>query len=172
VIVLVKQAKDAARRSVLEEASSVAGFSGAFFHGSTNWLPEVVCLPATSDVDVMVVLDDPDPPRKPGKFIYDEVLLEVCYLSRDQLRSPELILGQYHLAGSFRTPSIILDPSCQLTQLQTAVLRDYAKRWWVYRRCIASFTDLERRRDQVRQALAVVWEVAEAIIAANPAIEE
>jgi len=37
---------------------------------------------------------------------------------------------------------------------------------------IASFTDLERRRDQVRQALPAVWEVAEAIIAANPTIEE
>jgi hypothetical protein len=36
----------------------------------------------------------------------------------------------------------------------------------------ASFTDLQRRRDQVRHALPVVWEVAEAIIAANPAIEE
>jgi hypothetical protein len=37
---------------------------------------------------------------------------------------------------------------------------------------IASFADLQRRRDQIRQALPVVWEVAEAIIAANPVIEE
>ncbi len=37
---------------------------------------------------------------------------------------------------------------------------------------IASFTDLQRRRDQVRQALPMDWEVAEAIIAANPAIQE
>ncbi len=131
---LVKEAKDAARRWVLDEASKV-GFSGAFIHGSTNWLPEAVRLPATSDVDVMVVLDDPTPPLKPGKFMYDEVLLDVSYLSRDQLRSPEFVLSQYHLAGSFRTSSILLDPSGQLTQLQTAVSRDYAKRQWVYRRC-------------------------------------
>ena len=135
MIVIVKEAKDAARRWVLEEASGIGGFSGAFFHGSTNWLREDVRLPATSDVDVMVVLDDPDPPLKPGKFMYDELLLEVSYLSRDQLRSPELVLSQYHLAGSFRTPSIILDPSGQLTQLQAAVSRDYAKREWVFRRC-------------------------------------
>jgi hypothetical protein len=135
VTVLVKEAKDAARRWVLEEASGTPGFTGAFFHGSTNWLSDDVPLPATSDVDVMVVLDDPDPPLKPGKFIYDEVLLEVSYLARDQLQSPELILGQYHLAGSFHTPSIILDPSGNLTRLQTAVSRDYAKRQWVYRRC-------------------------------------
>jgi hypothetical protein len=133
--VLVKEAKDAARRWVLEEAGGIVGFSGAFFHGSTNWLREDVRLPVTSDVDVMVVLDDPAPPLKPGKFMYDEVLLEVSYLSREHLRSPELVLGQYHLAGSFRTPSIILDPSGQLTQLQAAVSRDYAKRQWVYRRC-------------------------------------
>ena len=37
---------------------------------------------------------------------------------------------------------------------------------------IASLTDLQRRREQVRQALPVFWEVAEAIIAANRAIED
>ncbi len=132
---LVKEAKDAARRWVIEEAGGTLGVTGAFFHGSTNWLADDVPLPATSDVDVMVVLDDPNSPLKPGKFIYDEVLLEVSYLARDQLRSPELVLGQYHLAGSFHTPSIILDPSGELTQLQTAVSSDYAKRQWVYRRC-------------------------------------
>jgi hypothetical protein len=135
VTVLVKEAKDAARRWVLAEASGTPGFTGAFFHGSTNWLADDVPLPATSDVDVMVVLDDPNPPLKPGKLIYDGVLLEVSYLARDQLRSPELVLGQYHLAGSFHTPSIILDPSGELTALQTAVSSDYAKRQWVYRRC-------------------------------------
>jgi hypothetical protein len=36
LIVLVKEAKDAARRLVLEEASSRVGFSGDFFHGPTN----------------------------------------------------------------------------------------------------------------------------------------
>jgi hypothetical protein len=101
VTVLVKQAKDAARRWVLEEASGTPGFTGAFFHGSTNWLSDDVPLPATSDVDVMVVLDDPNPPLKPGKFIYDEVLLEVSYLARDQLRSPELVFGQYTSPAAF-----------------------------------------------------------------------
>jgi hypothetical protein len=133
--VLVKEAKDVARRWVHEEARGTVGFSGAFFHGSTNWLPADVPLSATPDVDVMVVLDDPDPPLKPGKFVVDEVLLDVSYLSRDRLRSSEFVLGQYHLAGSFHTPSIILDPSGQLSRLQTAVSRDYAKRQWVYRRC-------------------------------------
>ena len=124
-----------ARQWVLEEASATPDFVGAFYHGSTNWLMDDAELPATSDVDVMVVLDDPNPPLKPGKFIYCDVLLEISYLPSDQLQSPELVLGQYHLAGSFQSPSIILDPSGQLTRLQAAVARDYAKRRWVRRRC-------------------------------------
>ena len=132
---ILKHAKAVARRWVIEEASNRPGFAGAFYHGSTTWLPDDAPLPATSDVDVMVVLTDPDPPPKPGKIVYRDVLVEVSYLPSDQVRSPDQILGQYHLAGSFRTPSIILDPSGRLTRLQAAVARDYAKRRWVYRRC-------------------------------------
>ncbi len=83
----------------------------------------------------MVVLDDANPPVKLGKFIYQDVLLEISYLARDQLQSPEQILGNYNMAGSFRRPSIIADPSGELTQLQAAVAKDYAKRLWVYKRC-------------------------------------
>ncbi|MGH2355881.1 MAG: hypothetical protein ACRDJN_30090 [Chloroflexota bacterium] len=132
---IVKQAKDVARQWVIEEGSSTPGFCGAYHAGSTNWLPDDAALPATSDVDVMVVLADPNPPGKPGKFIYRDVLLEVSYLPRDRLQSPNLILGDYHLAGSFRTPSVILDPSGQLTTLQAAVSRDFARRQWVSKRC-------------------------------------
>jgi hypothetical protein len=132
---IVQQAKEVAREWVREQARKAAGFSGAFFHGSTNWLPEDAALPATSDVDIMVVLAGPDAPDKLGKFLYRGVLLEVSYLPADQLQSAELVLGQYHLAGSFRAPSIISDPSGQLSKLQVAVSRDYAKRAWVYKRC-------------------------------------
>jgi hypothetical protein len=131
----VKDAKDVARQWVIEEANKIPGFFGAFYHGSTNWLLDNDVLPATSDVDVMVVLADPHPPNKPGKFIYRDVLLEISYLPRDQCQLPELILGQSHMAGSFRIPGIILDPSGQLTKIQAAVSKDYAKRQWVYKRC-------------------------------------
>ena len=142
MILIVKQARDAARLWVWEEASGTPGFSGAFFHGSTNWLPDHAELSTSSDVDVMVVLDDPNPPPRPGKFIFHDALLEVSYLPGDQLRSPALVLGQYHLAGSFRTPSIIADPSGELTNLQSAVARDFAKHRWVSRRC-------EHARDKI-----------------------
>jgi hypothetical protein len=139
---LIKDAKAVAREWVSAEASKAPGFYGAFFHGSSNWLPDNAALPATSDLDVMVVLADPIPPVKLGKFIYRDVLLEVSYLPREQLQSPERILGDYHLAGSFRTPSVIADPSGQLTTLQAAVSKDYAKRRWVLKRC-------EHARDKV-----------------------
>ena len=132
---IVKDAKGLARQWVIEEASTLPGFHGAFFHGSVNWLPDDADLPATSDVDLMVVLDQPSPPDKPGKFLYRGIILEVSYLGSDQLRSASQILGQYHLAGSFHTSSIIADPSSQLTALQVAVANAYAKRDWVYRRC-------------------------------------
>src|SRR5262249_46210771 len=89
----------------------------------------------TSDLDLWVVLADPNPPDKLGKFVYRDVLLEASYISRDQLQSPELVLGDYHMAGSFRVPSIIADPSGQLTTLQAAVSKDYPKRQWVHKRC-------------------------------------
>lgn len=132
---LVGHAKAIARQWVLEEASRLPGFGGAFYHGSTNWLADDATLPPNSDLDIMVVLADPDPPLKPGKFIYRDVLLEVSYLPSDQLASPDLVLGRSDLAGSFHTPGIILDPSGQLTALQQAVAHDYAKRRWVRARC-------------------------------------
>lgn len=138
----IKQARDAARQWAMEEASSLPGFHGAYYAGSTNWLPDDAPLPATSDLDVMVVLADANPPTKLGKFLYRDVLLEASSISRDRLRSPDLVLGDYHLAGGFRTPSVILDPSGELADLQAAVGRDFAKRRWVYRRC-------EQARDKV-----------------------
>ncbi|HEV2067551.1 MAG TPA: hypothetical protein VGR08_12015, partial [Thermomicrobiales bacterium] len=131
---------------VIEEASEVPGFRGAFFHGSTNWLPDDAILAGASDVDVMVVLANPSPALTRGKLLYRDVMLDVSSLPSDQLRSPEMILGQYHLAGSFRAPGIILDPSGQLTDLQAAVSKGYVKRHWVYRRC-------EHARDKVLRNL-------------------
>jgi hypothetical protein len=132
---IVKHAKDTARRWVIQEASKAPGFCGAFFHGSVNWHPDDAALPATSDVDVIVVTAGATPSAKLGKFIYQDVMLDVAYLPSDQLQSPDQVLGTYEIAGSFRTASIMLDPSGQLTKLQAAVSRDYAKRRWVEARC-------------------------------------
>lgn len=132
---IVREAKEVARRWVMEEASGAPGFHGAFYAGSANWLPDAAPFSSTSDVDVSVVLADPLPPAKLGKIIRRDVLLDVSYLPDDALRSSEQVLGDYHLAGCFRAPSVIADPSGRLTELQAGVSRAFADRRWVYKRC-------------------------------------
>jgi hypothetical protein len=131
----VREAKAAARRWVAEEGRKLPGFFGAFFHGSVNWFSDDADLPAASDLDVMVVFDSAPPVPKPGKFRYEGVLLEVSGLSREQVQTGEQVLGNYHLAGSFRAPGILRDPSGHLTTLQNGVAPEYARRVWVERRC-------------------------------------
>lgn len=134
-IMIVKHAREVARQWVIEEGSSIPGFCGAYTAGSTNWLPDDAALAATSDCDVMVVLTDPTQAGTRGKLIYRDILLDVSFLGNAQLRSPELVLGDYHLAPGLRTANILADPSGHLTALQTAVSCDYAKRRWVRKRC-------------------------------------
>lgn len=150
---LVKEAKALARQWVMAEATVMPGFAGAFTAGSIHWLPDNARLPATSDVDLWVVFADSTPREKLGKFAYQGVVLEVSYLALAQLQSPAQILGDYHLAGTFRTPNILADPSGRLTQLQLAVAQEYAKRVWVYRRC-------EQARDKVLHNLQSVQPAA------------
>jgi hypothetical protein len=131
----VGQAREAARQWVFEEVSGVPGFCGAYTAGSTNWLPDDADLATTSDLDVMVVLADSNRASKRKKLIYRNTLIEVSYLRDDQFRLSELVLSDYHLAPSFATTNIILDPSGHLTALLAAVRSDYAKRRWVKTRC-------------------------------------
>ncbi len=139
----VGQARDAARQWVMGEAGRIPGFGGAYTAGSTNWLPEEAEVAAASDLDIMVAVTDPDRASRRGKLRFREVLLDVSYLRDDQLRSPELVLSDYHLAPSFWTANILADPSGHLKALREAVGRDYAKRWWVRQRCANA-------RDKVR----------------------
>ena len=132
---LVRQAKEAARQWVLEEGRSLPHFYGAFFAGSTNWMPEDTPLPAASDVDVKIVLESPEIPGDFRKFRYSDVVLEIAYAPVAPFQSPDAILGDYYTAGHFTRPNIILDPAGQLTRIQAAVAQDFAKRRWVSRRC-------------------------------------
>jgi hypothetical protein len=163
----VKQAKDAARQWVLAEARTIPGFVGAFSHGSVNWLPDDAILPPTSDVDILVVVADPNPPGKIGKLVYRDVMLEVSYLPRHQLQSPERILREYHLAGSFRMASILADPSGRLTRLQAAVAKDYAKRRWVYARCEHARAKVLRHLQSLSESAPLHDQVAAWLFAAG-----
>ncbi len=102
---IVKDAKEAARRWVIEVGSKTPGFLGAYQPGSTNGLPDDAEFPASSDVDIALVLSHPDYTEKLGKFLYRDVILEVSYVPQDQILAPDQVLGSYHRASGFRTPN-------------------------------------------------------------------
>ncbi len=138
----VSEAKESARQWVVEEGSKLPGFQGAYFTGSVAWLPDSAELSAASDVDIHVVLEGSEPPLKLGKFDYRDALIEVSYTTFEQLGSADEILGHHQIAGAFRAPNTISDPSGRLTELQVAVSSEYANRDWVRKRC-------ENARDHV-----------------------
>lgn len=131
---ITSQAREIARRWVAEEFSGTPGFYGAFLHGSINSLAGNDALPDGSDLDLIVVIENPDSAPKPGKRPVQGAVLDVSYLPTSQVQSPESILGQSHLATSFRSPSVVADPSGRLTGIQAAVSQSFAEREWVVRR--------------------------------------
>ncbi len=131
---LVKQAREAARQWVFEDAVGIPGFYGALFLGSTNWMPAEGPLPLTSDVDVKIILEGTQPPAGNFKFPYRGIVLDVSYTSSDQFQSSDDILADISMATQFTGPNVILDPSGQLTMMSKTVSRDYARRKWVQNR--------------------------------------
>jgi hypothetical protein len=149
--VKVGEAKIIARNLVAAHMTLVPGYHGAWFAGSVNALADDTLLPETSDIDVMVLLATSNPPVKPGKFRYQSVLIEISYVSLDEMRTPDQVLSHYHLAGSIHGGWIIADPQGHLTWLQDAVSRDFARRAWIERRC-------EHARDTVLARIDAVLE--------------
>jgi hypothetical protein len=141
----VAVAREIARRWVVSEGAGLPGFGGAFLTGSVLWSPGEAVLPASSDVDVMVVLDVAEPPIKPGKIRYGSVLLEISFMSGGRLASAEDVLGDYHLAGSFHLPGVLADPSGRLGAIHRMVAREFADRRRVLARCEAAM-DVVRHR--------------------------
>jgi hypothetical protein len=129
------EACDRARRWVIESARRIPGVYGAYTAGSTNWLSPDADLPTTSDLDIVILLEDASHGGNRGKFAYEGVLLDVSYLSSNRFQSPAFLLGDYHIAPSFATATILLDTSGDLGALLALVRRDYAKRQWVRQRC-------------------------------------
>lgn len=146
---LVRHARAIAHHWVFEDVANLPGFLGAYFAGSTGWLPEDAILPSTSDLDINVVFTHQEASVQRGKVLYRGVLLDVTPLPMDPLQSPGQVLGHYHLAGGFRAPSIISDASGHLTTLHAAVSREFAHRRWVRARC-------EHARRRVLDGLAAL----------------
>jgi hypothetical protein len=143
----VKQAKDIVHQWVVEEASNLPGFDGAFIVGSTNWMDDDSAFPVTSDMDVKIVLTDAKLPTSYQKQAYQDLMLDISFMSSALIQSSDMVLGNYFLACHFTTPNIILDPSGKLTEIKTAVSKDFVRRKWILQRC-------EHARNQVLKSLA------------------
>jgi hypothetical protein len=113
-----------------------SGFAGAYLTGSVARLPADADVPRTSDLDVVVVTTGGYAPPKLGKFLHRGVLLEVSFLPESELASAEHVLSSYHLAGGFRTDTIIADPAGRLRRLQATVGAAFADPVWVRRRLL------------------------------------
>src|SRR5688500_2696485 len=131
----VRDVKAAAREWVLEHGCKTPGFIGAYIAGSANTMPDDAEYPYTSDLDIMLVLEDPGEALKPGKFIYRGALLEASYLAQSALASPEAVLESVVFGGALRAPGIVLDRTGLLTSLHEVVSREYVRRKWVRVRC-------------------------------------
>lgn len=141
----VAAARAAAVRWVTAHARPAPGYRGAYFSGSTVGRPDDAELPPSSDVDVVVVTEEDDPPAKPGKLRHEGVLLEITYVPWAELRDPEAVLSSYHLAGSFRRDTVIDDPTGGLRALYADVSPRFAERGWVRRRCLGARQRVEGR---------------------------
>ncbi|WP_351233256.1 hypothetical protein [Streptomyces sp. NPDC002133] len=128
-------ARSAAIQWVARHAQPDTNFRGAYFSGSTIGLPDDAELSPSSDIDFVVVTAQEAPPAKPGKLRFQGALLEVSYLPWPELASADDVLASYHLAGSFRTDTIIDDPTGDLHKLHAHISRYFAARPWAHRRC-------------------------------------
>ena len=133
--VTARTARDIAAHWVHAAGVHAPGCVGAFLHGSINWLPDDALVPATSDVDVMLVLAGDAPQRKPGKLRHRGVLLEISCLPLAEIADAETVLGNAHLAGSLQAPSVLADPTGHLRALHREVAHHYADEYWLLRRC-------------------------------------
>jgi hypothetical protein len=143
----VGDARAAAGDWVARHARPRPGYAGAYFSGSTVGMPDDAELPSSSDVDVVVVTTGTHAPPKPGKLLHRGALLEITYLAQADIARPDDVLTSYHLAGSFRTDTVIDDPTGRLRALHAYVGPRFAVRPWVGRRC-----DDARRRIETRLA--------------------
>jgi len=71
---------------VIEEVSTIPGFHGAYVAGSANGLPDNAVVPATSDVDINVVLSGPSTRNMRAKLFYRDLLLDVTPLSLERFQ--------------------------------------------------------------------------------------
>ena len=131
----VKKAKQIATEWISQVSTELPTFHSAYLAGSIVYREDHSKLPKSSDLDVLIILNQADIPMKPGKIVYQGVLLDVTYLPWAQFQNSERILGSYHLANSLKSKMILSDPTGELQKIQAKVADLFPKRMWVEARC-------------------------------------
>jgi hypothetical protein len=138
----VGTARSAAQSWIKEYARSLPTYGGCFVAGSTVDLPATATLPPTSDIDLTVITAPGT--TAPGKLRHDGILLDVSHLPWSEIGTAEQVLASYPLAPSFRTDTILDDPTGRLRPLQAAVAAGFAEPRWITARRDHTFARIER----------------------------
>jgi hypothetical protein len=152
----VAQAITAAREWVGLHGRQVPGFRGAHLMGSILSMPTDAPFPPFKDVDIMLVLENPQGEEQKGtqEISYHGFLLECGTLSIEQYRSPEKVLSNPELACNLAVNSILSDPASLLLPLHTVVAREYTYRKWVRVRCAYEKQLVTESLEALQQALS------------------
>lgn len=127
-------ARSIARQWLAREIVARPGFCGALWHGSVLDLPNDAPLDPSTDLDLIVVFDEPPEGLRRGKHPVDGALLDITVLPWSDIRDPDTVLANHQLAPSFRSPELLADPDGALAHLRDSVAREFNRREWVERR--------------------------------------
>jgi len=147
----VRDARVIAKEWIGQESVKWDGFQGAVFHGSINWLSDDANISASSDVDMLIVVDVP-PRQLPGKRIYRNLLLEASWITAAEVQTPEQLLARYPLAASFKKENILLDPTGRLSTIGREVTTKYADPYWIEQRCRDAAANAQQFMQQLNEA--------------------
>ncbi|MGI6201643.1 MAG: hypothetical protein ACOYJA_12825 [Christensenellales bacterium] len=139
------QARAAAERWVQLQGARYPGFAGAYIAGSYAGAPAQALYDPTSDVDVVLVLDAVQGVPKPGKFVWEGVLLEVSLLPAADFRDERTVLTTHYIGYALSRPTLLADPTGLLSRAAGWVVQRYGQPQWVRRRCQAMLARIRRQ---------------------------
>ena len=139
-----RQARATARTWVGNEARRLPGYRGALWHGSILTMPDDAKLAPSSDLDIVVVVDDLAALPSLGKIVRDGVLLDVSFVGWEEIRDADALLANHSLAPTFRSPELLDDPTGALATVTAVVGAAFATRVSVERRVASAVDRLER----------------------------
>lgn len=150
--ITIRDANEIARYWSERESGKIPGFVGAYLTGSTAWKDEAEIHSPASDIDIIVVIEGETLPDKIGKFAFQGELLEVSFATIAEISKIDSILSNYHLAGSFRKPTTIFDPSGRVTAIQSAAAAQFADPEFIRRRLKHAYQNAQNFLEIFRKA--------------------